>query len=222
MGKHGDKTQGPGNVSLISKEFAKGEILKAEHLEAMRRVVSASAGFMPPVRLESVEVVRLDDTLEYGETVEGHIQGWNAGDEEFQDIGDNALRDIYNPYEGSSFAVDSLIAVVRVGGVVIPFSGGGGSNIYRYTLTSDWSGSSPAANATIRDADGVQLETGKTIKDPLLYMVDQETGDVGHCYKEGEYYYAIQAPCTGSGGGGGSTGTQPPIAENTLVVTFSV
>lgn len=103
-------------------------------------------------------------------------------------------------------------------------TGGGSGDLKIYRMTSSWGGIAGApvdsAEVDITNADGSGALTGKQLLDPLVLMRDQDVDDVGWCFEYGGKYYAVQAPCTGSTGGGGPVpygGGLTPISESVYV-----
>lgn len=70
--------------------------------------------------------------------------------------------------------------------------GGNGVSLFRFTLTGSWTGG--VANADIKTMAGSAVESA-SVSDPELIFASLVVGSVGLCFKQGDVYYAIQAPC---------------------------
>lgn len=73
-------------------------------------------------------------------------------------------------------------------------SGGGGSTLYRFETTANYTTGTSVA-ATIKTMAGTTFATGATLKDPEAIFIGLASGAKGYCIAQGGEYFAIQALC---------------------------
>lgn len=129
-------------------------------------------------------------------------------------LGPGQVTDTFTPYNPqivvNALTLDSqyiesgeIVGLVLSHGKWYIFRSGGGTSdvgLYRYELTQGWSLGS-TQGAIINNADNTPHTNGG-IEDPFRLMSDQSAGDVGWCILMNGTYWAIQAPCDTSAGGG--------------------
>jgi hypothetical protein len=107
-------------------------------------------------------------------------------------------------------------------------AGGGGVRFCVYEITTTPAlGSPTTAKVTLYDADdeSTVLDTDIDWVGNLEMFDDHIIGDRGTCVVIGTIAYAVTAPCSVSGGGGGGStvhiGTSPPVSTSSLWIDTS-
>lgn len=78
-------------------------------------------------------------------------------------------------------------------------SAGGGSTLYRFETTANYT-TGTSVTATIKTMAGTTFASGATLKDPEAIFVGLASGAKGYCIAQGGEYFAIQALCAAEEG----------------------